>query len=77
MGPIETCNSVPKIYVLHAKSTDEGWDTLRLVFLLQITLFCVHKTTGDVWGSERLVILVQKSLFCMLKPQMRAVTHRD
>ena len=26
LGPIETCNSDPKVVVLHAKTTDEGWD---------------------------------------------------
>ena len=26
MGPIETCNSGPKVAVLHAKTTDEVWD---------------------------------------------------
>ena len=26
LGPIETCNSDPKVAVLHAKTTDEGWD---------------------------------------------------
>ena len=26
MGPIKTCNSVPKAYVLHAKTTVECWD---------------------------------------------------
>ena len=26
LGPIETCNSDPKVAVLHAKNTDEGWD---------------------------------------------------
>ena len=26
LGPIETCNSDPKVAVLHAKITDEGWD---------------------------------------------------
>ena len=25
LGPIETCNSDPKVAVLHAKTTDEGW----------------------------------------------------
>ena len=25
-GPIETCNSDPKVAVLHAKTTDEGCD---------------------------------------------------
>ena len=24
--PIETCNSGPKVAVLHPKTTDEGWD---------------------------------------------------
>ena len=26
LGPIETCNSDPKVAVLRAKTTDEGWD---------------------------------------------------
>ena len=26
LGPIETCNSAPKGAVMHAKTTDEGWD---------------------------------------------------
>ena len=26
LGPIETCNSDAKVAVLHAKTTDEGWD---------------------------------------------------
>ena len=26
LGPIDTCNSAPKFTVLHAKTTDEGWD---------------------------------------------------
>ena len=25
LGPIVTCNSDPKVAVLHAKTTDEGW----------------------------------------------------
>ena len=27
LGPIEICYSGPKVAVLHAKTTDEGWDT--------------------------------------------------
>ena len=27
LGPIETCNSDPKVSVLHAKTTDEGCDS--------------------------------------------------
>ena len=26
LGPIETCNSGPKVAILHAKATNEGWD---------------------------------------------------
>ena len=26
LGPLETCNSDPKVAVLHAKATNEGWD---------------------------------------------------
>ena len=26
LGPIETCNTDPKVAVLNAKTTDEGWD---------------------------------------------------
>ena len=26
LGPIETCHSGPKDAVLHAKTTEEGWD---------------------------------------------------
>ena len=27
LGPIETCISEPKVAVLHAKATNEGWNT--------------------------------------------------
>ena len=46
---MECCNSGPKAAVLHAITTDEGWDPWRLVILVLITLFCMHKTTGEVW----------------------------
>ena len=26
LGPKETCNSGPKVALLHAKTTDEGWE---------------------------------------------------
>ena len=26
LGTMETCNSDPKVAVLHSKTTDEGWD---------------------------------------------------
>ena len=52
-GTIETCNSDPKVAVLYAKTTDEGWHPLRLVFLMLITLFCKHKTKAEVWDPWR------------------------
>ena len=48
MGPIETYNSGPKVAVWQAKTADEVRDPQRLVFLMLITLFCMHKTTGEV-----------------------------
>ena len=29
MGPIKTCNSVTKIYVLHAKTAHENWKKIE------------------------------------------------
>ena len=26
LGPLQTCNSDPKVAILHAKTTDERWD---------------------------------------------------
>ena len=26
LGPIETCNSAPKVAVVHPKTIDKGWD---------------------------------------------------
>ena len=45
---METCNSDQKVAVLHAKTTDVGWDQLRLVILVLIMLFCMQKSTGEV-----------------------------
>ena len=42
MGPIETCNSGPKIVVLNEKTAIEDWDPWSLVILALITLFCMH-----------------------------------
>ena len=67
MGLIEKCNSDPKDAVLHAKITEEGWYPLRLVILMLITLFCMHKTTGEVWDPWRLVFLLLITLFFMHK----------
>ena len=49
MGPMETINSGPKVAVLLAKTTDEGWDPLILVILMLSPLFFMHKATGEVW----------------------------
>ena len=43
LGPVQTCNSGYKVAVSHAKSTDEGWDPLRLVTLVLNWLFCIQK----------------------------------
>ena len=71
MGPIETnnfdANSDPKVAVLHAKTTDKGWDPQRLVILMLISLFYMHKTTAEVWDPWRLVFLLLITLFCMHK----------
>ena len=48
LGPMETCKSGAKVSVLHAKTTDEGWDSYRLVILVLTTLFCMQKSTGEV-----------------------------
>ena len=49
LGPIETCYSGPEVAVLHAKTTDEGWDPSRIVILKLGTLFIMQKITGDIW----------------------------
>ena len=64
---MQICKSGPKVTVLNAKSTDECWNQLRLVFLVLSTLLCVHSSTDEVWDPYRLVSLVQITLFCMHK----------
>ena len=46
---LEICKSGPKVAVLRANTTDEGWDRLRLVILMLSTLLYMHKTTRHVW----------------------------
>ena len=48
---METCNSGPKDAILHAKTTEEGCDPWRLVILVLVTLFFIHKPTGEVGES--------------------------
>ena len=50
LGPTETCNSAAKVTVLHEKTTDEGWDQLRLVILVLNTLLCMHSSTDEGLG---------------------------
>ena len=64
---MEMRNSVAICAVLHAKPTNDGWDSERLVILTLITLFCIHKTTSEVWDPWRLVFLLLITLFCMHK----------
>ena len=67
MGHIETCNSGPKVYVLHAKTIDETCDPYRLVILVLTTLICIDKTAGEGWNPYRLDILVLSTLLCVSK----------
>ena len=63
MGHVETFNSWAKVAVMHAKTTDEGWDKQRLVIQVLIMLLCMHKYTGEDWDQYRHVFLVIKSVF--------------
>ena len=49
LGPIEACNSDPKGTVSPRKTTDEGWEPLRLAILELKELFSMQKTLGEVW----------------------------
>ena len=60
LGTIGTCNSSPKVAVLHAKTRYESWNKVRLVILNLSMLFCMHKSTGEVWVPQRLVIIGAK-----------------
>ena len=46
---MQTCKSGPKVAVCMYQTRDEGWNPYRLVILVQITLFCMHKRTDEVW----------------------------
>ena len=49
MEPIETSDSDANHAVLHAKTTEEGWDLKRIVNLMLSPLLYMHKTTGHLW----------------------------
>ena len=74
---MDTSESGANHAVLRAQNDGYVGDPERPVFIVLITMICMHKMTGEVWVPNRSVILLQKSLFCMQKPQKRAGTHRD
>ena len=43
LGSLDTCNSDPQAAVLHSKTTDEGWDPLRLAIMELKELFWMKK----------------------------------
>ena len=49
LGPIEICYSGPKLAVLHAEATGEGWNQYSLFILVLSSQLCVLKTTDEVW----------------------------
>ena len=49
LGPIESCYSGPKLAVLHAKATGEGWNQYSLFILVLSSQLCVLKTTDEIW----------------------------
>ena len=46
---METSISDQKVAVLLGKTSDEGWDPLRLDILVLKALFRMQKTIGEVW----------------------------
>ena len=50
LGPIQTFKTGPKVTVCKKKHTDKAWNQYRLVILVQIMLFCMHKTAGEAWN---------------------------
>ena len=66
LGLLESCYSGPKVAVLHAKNTHEGWDAWRLIILMLSTLFSMHKTTGESCNQYSLFILVLSTQLCVL-----------
>ena len=48
LEPIEACNSDPKGAVSPGKTTDEGWEPLRLAILELKALFWMQKALGEV-----------------------------
>ena len=50
-----TCNSCPKVAVLHAKTTDDGWHPYTLLILIQKSQFCMqkpHMSAGNMETSD-------------------------
>ena len=55
-----------KVAVLHAKTTDKGWDQQRLVIHVLKSLICMHKTTREGWNPYSHFILGLSTLLCVL-----------
>ena len=49
------------------KTTGEVWDPLRLVILVQKSLFCMHKTNGEGWNPYGPDTLALSTLLYVLK----------
>ena len=49
LGPMETSNSGANHAVCMHKPTGEVWDQYRLLILVVISLFWMHKTTDEGW----------------------------
>ena len=43
LGPTKICNCGHKVAVLHLKTIDKSWVTVRLVILVIKLLFCMQK----------------------------------
>ena len=51
LEPIETSYSGANHAVYMHKTTGEGWNSYRLVILVQITPLCIHQTASEVWDT--------------------------
>ena len=60
LGPIDSSNSDANHPVLHAKRIEDGWDPYRLVILMLIPLFYMHKTIG-LSGTHRDMLFLSRS----------------
>ena len=64
---METSNSGSNHPVLHVQNDRWGLGPLRLVILVQKSLFCMHKTNGEGWNPYGPDTLVLSTLLYVLK----------